>query len=65
MLASLSLFGEAYVTGATLSGGEENRVEFLCKSLWSSKYLTNKATYLSWAKFFMKVRNNNSRSRLS
>lgn len=46
VLTSLPLFGEARATGLTLSGEDKKKVEFLIKSLSSSKYSTNKATYL-------------------
>lgn len=52
MLTSLSLFGEAHFTGVNVKGEDQKKVDYLTKSLSSSKYLTNKAPYLSWAKYF-------------
>lgn len=52
VLMSLSLFDEAYAIRVTLRGEDQKKVEFLTKSLSISKYSTNKATYLSWVKYF-------------
>lgn len=60
MLTSLPLFDEAHSTRVTLSGIDRKRVEFLSKSLSSSKYSTNKATYLLWVKFFDEVARRNN-----
>lgn len=64
MLISLPLFGETHATGKPLSEDNQKRVEFLSKSLSSSKYLTNKATYLSWVKFFEEDGGRNSQFRI-
>lgn len=52
MLMSLRLFGEAHTIGIILKEEDQKKVEYLTKSLSSSKYSTNKATYLSWVKYF-------------
>lgn len=50
MLMSLSLFGEARAIGVIMKG-ETRRRSRLTKSLSSSKYSTNKVTYLWWVKY--------------
>lgn len=52
MLILLPLFGEAHAIGVALSEEDQKKVELLNKSLSSSKYLSNKTTYLSWVKYF-------------
>lgn len=52
MLTLLPLFGEVHATRVTLSREDQKSLEFLNKSLSSSKYSTNKPTYLSWMKSF-------------
>lgn len=52
MLMSVPFFGEAHATGITLKEKDQNKLEYLTKSLSSSKYPANKATYLSWMKYF-------------
>lgn len=48
----LPLFAEAHANCIILDGEDQKRVDFMIKSFSKSKYATNKATYLSWAKYF-------------
>lgn len=57
---SLALFDEAHATRVTLQGEDQNKVEYLTKSPLSSKYATNKATYLSLVKYFDEGNGRNS-----
>lgn len=52
MLTSLPLFDEAHATGVMLKGEDQKKADYLTKSLSSSNHSTNKATYLSWVKYF-------------
>lgn len=52
MLMSLPLFGESYAIGITLKIEDQEKVEYLTKSISSSKYPSNKVTCLSWVKYF-------------
>lgn len=38
--------------GVNLEGEDKKKLDFLNKALSNSKYPANKATYLSWVKFF-------------
>lgn len=49
---SLPFFGVAHATGGTLKEKDQKKVDYLTKSSSSSKYSTNKTTYLLWAKYF-------------
>lgn len=50
MLMSWPFFDEVHTTRVTLKEGDQKNVEYLTKSLLTSKYSTNKGTYLSWVK---------------
>lgn len=52
MLTSLAMFDEAHAASFYLDVEDKKRIEALKTSLSNSKYSTNKAAYLSWAKFF-------------
>lgn len=52
MLTLLLLFDEAHAIRVVLDGEDQKRLDFLNKSLSSSKYEANKETYLIWVKFF-------------
>lgn len=64
ILMSLSLFCEAHATWVTLSWDDQKKVEFLSKSLPSSKYSTNKVIYPSWLKYFDEGKGGNSQFQL-
>lgn len=52
VLTSLPLFGDADGMELTLEADDQKRLEFLHKALSDSRNSANKATYLSWVKFF-------------
>lgn len=51
-----SLVGEAHVASLYPDEEDKKRIDALKTSLSNSKYSTNKASYMSWAKYFEEAR---------